>query len=102
MKFIEIAFICIISILAFASFLVVATSISGAGNGIVPCGYSAVDGKFNGVVLVNDNAIFVNSYHGSTTGVLYTLEGDVIEGDTWTKKHPEHRDWVVSCIQAVN
>ena len=102
MKKIELAFIPVLAAVAFGAFVLAINTVSNASNAIIPCGYSGVDGKYNGVVLLNDKAIFVNNHHGSSTGVLYTFEGDIIDGDLWTSQHPEHREWVVDCIQEVD
>lgn len=102
MKKIEFAFIPMLAVAAASAFLFAMNTISNASSSIIPCGYSRVDGKYNAVVLLKDSAIFVNSYHGSSTGVFYTLEGDVIDGDMWSTKHPEHREWVVDCIQKID
>ncbi len=101
MKNIELLFIPFLAAVVFGAFIVAVNTVSNASSSIIPCGYSRVGGKFNGVVLLSDKAIFLNDYHGSSTGVLYTLEGDVIEGNVGNQ-HPEHRAWLVDCIQKAN
>lgn len=102
MKKIELAFIPVLAAVAFGAFIVAINTVSNASSSILACGYSRVNGSYNGVVLLDDSSIFVNDYHGSSTGVLYTLEGDVIDGDIYKHRHPEHREWVADCIQKVD